>query len=307
MADTVESEAPVEEPVAPDSADDAAEDMSLSGIFGRALDGGLDDEDEEAPTEEPPPAAESVTSDTKYDALQEQLAQLRERQAELETENNIYRSGLVQQQRPVQAPPRGPEDEEVDYDELNKAIQDNPAKAFVDMFNKYGPKIAKTAEQRAVQAASGVTQTQQVFKSDQDRSFSDFGDYWEKDKEFTNLANNFYDQITSNSPVVSNNGSRYHNGAIYAAMSMAYAALDRQGKLQKKVVPLNERRKPAIDPGIGAKSEKGSDNGLFDGLPAREVAAMKRTAEKMGVSWDQYKSRMSKLAAREPGYGGLKR
>lgn len=277
-------------------------DLALSDLFN--IDEGEGDE-EEGETETP---TETPAADPRYDALNEQLATLREKQAELATENAIYKEQARSARTPAPAPQIQEPDDEIDLEELNKALADNPGKAVIDLINKVTVKALRKAETSAARVSSEITQTQAAFQSDHARAFSDFGDHWQKNKEFTDLAERFYDQLTQAAPVINREGQRYAPGAIHASMAAAYGQLVREGKISPKVVALRERKTTPAKPMIGSKSEESSgEDSLLSGIPAREVAAMKRTAAKLGVSWDKYKETIVKSVRKDPNFGGFRR
>lgn len=277
-------------------------DLDLSNIFN------LDEEDEEGEPHGEEKATEKATEDPRYDSLKEELASLREKQVELATENSIYKQQLqTPQPQPQTQTPAEPEDE-IDLEELNKALSENPGKAVVDLINKVTVKALKRAEVMAARVSSDITQSQSTLQSDHQRAISDYGDWWQKDKAFTDLTERFYAQLTQNSPVINREGQRYAPGAIQASMAAAYGQLIREGKLNPKVAVLKERRPMPAKPLLGSKTDAGTpEDHLFSGIPAREISAMKRTAAKLGVSWDKYKESIVSSVKKDPNFGGFKR
>lgn len=243
------------------------------------------------------PTAPTVAQDPRYDKLESDYQSLREQNIELNTRMEM----ILMRQEEASKPPSA-DDDEVDLDDFNAQLTANPGQAIVGLLQKMLPKVVRQAETGATKAAVGVTQYSQAWQADRNRAEADYGSIYNKDAVFTERANQIFNQLTADAPVV--NGGRYRPGAMHQAMSIAYGQLIREGKLAAKATPITERRKSPPDLGLPAGTniaEKGKD--FLSEFNQREISIMQRQAQRMGVPFDKFVSRMQNLRAKDSGYG----
>lgn len=289
----------------PESAPEVEEDITLSTLFNQ-------DGDDEAPevekevVEESKAAAPVITppADDRYSLLESKLAEINDKLVEANTANNIFRMQLESRGR--EAAPEVDDSTDIDVEALNKAIQENPAKAIIDILNKSLTKVQRNVETTATQRVMGVNNQQRMFDQDRNRATTEFGEYVKGDKDFVRRAEEIYAELTTNAPQVDQHGNKWSPGAIYAAMSATYGEFARQGKLKVGKGPLlTERKKAPISSMLGESSGNGAEGGgVLASYNTREIAVMKRTASKLGIPFDSYVKRLEKLKKSDSSYGG---
>jgi len=279
-----------------------AEDVTLRSMFNQDGEEAEPEFTDEAVTEPPAPPPPPNIDSSKLADLEAKLAEVNDKLVASTTTQNILRMQMEQQNAPIyddNAP------EEVDFDALNKEIQANPAKAILDTVNKAFDRVQQRLEDSTTRKVADMSSHQRMFDNDKGRATQEFGELLRTDKEFVRRAEEAYAEITSNAPVVDARGNKWSPGAIYSAMSVAYAEFVRQGKIKLpgNSSVLSERKKPPMSSLLGDGQSPGVSSAL-SGYNAREISVMKRTASQLGVPFDSYVKRLEKLKKNDSSFGG---
>jgi hypothetical protein len=292
-----------------------ASEKDLAKLFSESADQSPLDEDPEEQSEsksESPAPAPTVASPSQSDAelaqMRAELQQLRERSAANEARNAILQQRLAEVGKPqIEEKP-----EEFSFESFKEMAAKDPTGAIYKLFEQAKTLAGKAGEEATTKAkaeATATLQRQNAYESDKATLISEYGELLNGNKAFANLAEQIYNRLVANSPVVMtdpNTGQdvRWHNGAMYAAASMAYAQLHKNGQLQSSVKPARmiERKPAAQNPIIGDQSSDKAKTIASD-IPPRELAIMKSTANKLGMPLEKFLKVYEDQKSRNPYYG----
>lgn len=294
-----ESEVPVDEPL-------LTREQDLQDIFREAApESPLDNEDIDKITP-PAPAPTVDASAEKLAKIEADLQSLREKNIELETRNNIYQSQLNERMS-APAPVVEPAKPGVmDFTAFKTKAAADPLQAIYELVSQHG-EISKAQVQEALQGARGQTteilQRQKAFDADRGAALAEFGELFNSNKEFGDLAGRIYNQLNASSTPLED-GMRWSPGTMYAAAATAYAQMVKAGRINPnpKVVTLRERKPAPQNPLVGS-TVADKKPGFGDQFDARTQAIQRRTAEQMGIPLERYYKIMEGLQKNDPSYG----
>jgi len=284
-----------------------ASEGDLGKLFSEAASGHtpLDEEPaEEEGEKEETPAALSPTptpepeTEARYQALNDKLI-------ELQTQNNILR--FQQQQRDTQTPRSTTQDEgELSLEKFREKVAKDPTSAIYELFEKgkkAGLEASAASVAQAKNEAVAVMERQEAFKNDQTSVVAEYGDLLKDNREFSALAETIYAKMVANSPETSP-GKRWHPGAMYAATSIAFAQMVKAGRIKSNsnIVQMRERKAKPANPLIGdTRADK--PRTIASDIAPQELAIMKKTAGRMGMSLERYLSIFEEMKKKDKSYG----
>ena len=312
MADEVQIEREEQEPQQQEEQAFASEG-DLARIFTEASSNSPLGEDPNEPTEETPAEetpAPAPTDDPRIAQLLQESQQLRERLAASEARHQVLQSrlnSLPQNQEQEAAP------QEFTLESFRELAAKDPTTAIYKLFEDAKAKagqVGNSAVEQAKAEARATLERQSAYQSDQSTLITEYGELLNGNKDFARLAEQIYSRMTANSPIVSqdpNTGQdvRWHPGAMYAAASMAYAQMHKNGKLQvtnQKVTRLVPRKPSPQNPLVGDQNAE-TPRTIASDISAKELAIMKRTASQLGMTLEKYLKVYQSQKEQNPYYG----
>lgn len=298
---SVEDEVPAAEPI-------MTREEDLRDIFREAAPTSPLESENSDIVPEPAPAPTVDANAEKFAKFEQELQTLRDQNVELSTRNNILQSQFNDVRNTPAAPPapEPPKPGVMQFDAFKAKAATDPLSAIYELVSQNN-QLTKAEIESALTGAQGQTtaiiQRQKAFDADRGAALAEFGDLFNSDPRFAQLAGKIYNQLNEhNAPMA--DGMRWAPGTMYAAAATAYAQMVRAGHINPnpKVVTLRERKPMPQNPLVGSTtaSAKQSYAEKFD---AKTQAIQRRTAESMGITLERYYKIMEGLEKNDPSFG----
>lgn len=299
IALTVEDEVPAAEPLLTREADlqdifrDAAPESPLESE-------GIDTVTDPAPAPTVDPNAERMAK------LEADFQALHDQNVALTTRNNILQSQFGERAAP-QREEAQPKPGVMAFADFKSKAATDPIQAIYDLVSQRG-ELSKAEALEAVSSvrgqASEMMQRREAFNSDRSSALAEFGEQFNSNPKFVDLAGKIYNQLNASSAPM-DDGMRWSPGTMYAAAATAYAQMVKAGHItaNPKVVQLRERKPNPQNPLVGSTGAPKDTKGFADQFSARDQAIQRKTAESMGITHERYLKIMEGLQKNDPSYG----